>query len=119
MSNIKKYLNKLISQSSTVLSELNRENPEYDKVKEKLDRREYLIQEFGTLAAEFNKNSLSDNEQEVIQSLFDKFEHLNKKIEDALQSALRESREKLSSATKKRKAAEKYQSSATPNLTHF
>lgn len=118
-SNVIEHLGTLVSQSSTILGELNSDSLSVEELSSKMELRDNTIDLLDAHRDELNVNTISDSDRDEIKSLFDKFERLNVKIDRALKSALRESRENLAAATTKRKADDKYRVLAKPDITHF
>lgn len=117
--NVIDHLSTLVSHSSTILGELKSEAMSVEELSSKMELRDNTIQLLDAHRDELNDSDINDADREKIKSLFDKFERLNKKIDTALKSALRESRENLAAATTKRKADDKYRVLAKPDITHF
>lgn len=113
------HLSKLVSQTSSILGELKSDSFSLEGLESKMNLREETISKLDTLKDELNASVVSNEDRDKISSLFDKFERLNAKIETALRDALRESREKLATASNKRKADDKYRVLAKPDITHF
>jgi len=119
MSNVKDQLEELINRSNSILAELKNEEPSMELIRETMDRRATTIEQLGTIAAGFRIDSFTDKQQQLIHSLFDRFADLNEKIETALKTELLQSREKLTSATRQRKAEDKYHVLEKPDISHF
>lgn len=119
MNVLTEHLNTLILQSESILSELNKDNLEIEFIESEMDAREQTVSELAAVKTNFDESKLSDHDRDLIRTLFDKFEDLNTKINRSLQEALRESRENLTTASKKRKADDKYHVLAKPDITHF
>jgi len=117
--NVIEHLDTLVSQSSTILGELKSDALSVEGLSSKIELRDNTIELLDAHRDELNNNMISDEDRDEIKSLFDKFERLNKKIDTALKSALRESRENLAAATTKRRADDKYHVLAKPDITHF
>lgn len=119
MKDITDHLSKLVSQSSSILGELKSDSFSIEELSVKMDLREDTIHQLDTLKDELNASTVSDEDRDKINSLFNKFERLNTKIDKALKDSLRESRETLAAASNKRKADDKYRVLAKPDITHF
>ncbi len=119
MSNVQQQLEELINRSSSILTELRNDTPSVELIRQTMDRRESAIEQLGTIAAEFRIDALTDKQQQLINSLFDRFADINEKIETALKTELLQSREKLTSATRQRKAEDKYHVLEKPDISHF
>jgi len=119
MSSVKQQLEKLIGESNEMLSELQSDAPSVDLIQTRMDDREKTIRELGSAAEGFDINQLTGAERDSVQTLFNTFEEVNKEIDTALKHVLRESRENLSSATKKRKADDKYRVLEKPDISYF
>lgn len=119
MSNVQQQLEELITSSNCILEELRNESPSIELIKETMDKRESNINQLGTIASGFRIDSLTEIQQQVIHSQFDRFADLNEKIETALKTELLQSREKLTSATRKRKAEDKYHVLEKPDISYF
>lgn len=119
MSNVQQQLEELINRSSSILTELKNDAPSMELIQETMDRRTTNIEQLGTIAAGFRIDNLTEKQQELIHSLFDRFADLNEKIETALKTELLQSREKLTSATRQRKAEDKYHVLEKPDISHF
>lgn len=119
MNVLTEHLNTLILQSDSILSELKKENLSVEFIESQMDAREQTVNELAAVKTDFDEIKLSEQDRNLIRNLFDKFEDLNTKINRSLQEALRESRENLTAASKKRKADDKYHVLAKPDITHF
>lgn len=119
MSNVQQQLDELISKSNSILTELNTESPSIDFIRETMDKREANIQQLGTIAARFRIDSLTEKQKRIVHAQFDQFADLNEKIETALKKELLHSREKLTSATRQRKAEDKYHVLEKPDISYF
>ncbi|WP_340103564.1 hypothetical protein [Rhodohalobacter sp. 8-1] len=119
MSSITEHLSTLVSQSSSILSDLNSDLLSVEELASKMDLRDNTIRMLDAHKEDLNNSSFSDEDREEIKSLFDKFERLNSKIDRALKDALNKSRENLAAATTTRKADDKYRVLAKPDITHF
>ena len=119
MSSVTEHLSTLVSQSSSILSELKSDSLSVEGLASKMDMRDTTIQLLDAHRDELNDTTISNEDRDEIKSLFDKFERLNTKIDRALKEALRESRENLAAATTKRKADDKYRHLASPDISHF
>lgn len=119
MDKVTDQLSKLVSQTSSILGALKSDSFSVDELTVKMDLREDTIQQLDALKDELNTSMVSDEDREQISSLFNKFERLNTKIDNALKDSLRKSRETLAAASNKRKADDKYRVLTTPDITHF
>ncbi len=119
MSNMQQQLEELINRSSSILTQLHNDTPSIELVQETVDRRNSNIQQLGTIAAEFRIDALTDKQQQLIHSLFDRFADINEKIEAALRTELLQGREKLTSATIQRKAEDKYHVLEKHDISHI
>lgn len=119
MSNVQQQLEELITSSNSILEELMNELPSIELIQETMDKRETNIKQLGSIASGFRIDSLTEKQQQTIHSQFDQFADLNNKIETALKTELLQSREKLTSATKKRKADDKYHVLEKPDISYF
>lgn len=119
MTTVTDHLSTLISQSSSILLELKSNTFSVDELSSKMDKRDETIELLTAQHDEIDKEMISDKDRDTIQSLFDKFERLNSKIDKALKDALRTSRENLASATTKRKADDKYLTQSKPDISKF
>lgn len=119
MNTLINHLNKLVSQSSSILGELKSDSFSVENLASKMDLRDETINQLDDLKDELNASTVSDEDRKIISSLFDKFERLNTKIDKVLKDSLRESRETLAAASSKRKADDKYRVLAKPDITHF
>lgn len=119
MNSVTDHLSELVSQTSNILGELKSESFSLEELASKMDLRDGTIHQLDTLKDDLNASMVSDEDREKISSLFNKFERLNIKIDNALKDALRESRETLAAASNKRKADDKYHVLTKPDITHF
>jgi predicted nucleic acid-binding Zn-ribbon protein len=119
MNTLTEHLKKLVSQTSSILSELRSDTLSVEGLSSKMDVREETIHQLNTLTDDINDTVINDKDRDKISSLFDKFERMNTKIDQALKNALRESRENLTTASNKRKADDKYRVHGKPDISHF
>jgi len=84
-----------------------------------MDVRDDTIHQLDALKGDINDTMISDEDRDKIRSLFNKFERMNTKIDDALKDTLRQSREDLTTASNKRKADDKYRVLGKPDISHF
>lgn len=112
-------LNILVKQSKEILGELNSESASLESVEEAMAQRKDTIGTLISLPPVQSRESLTQHEEEVAKNLFSTFEQLSKDINSTLTKAINESRETLASATKKRKADDKYRVISQPDITHF
>ncbi|REL38646.1 hypothetical protein DYD21_01470 [Rhodohalobacter sp. SW132] len=119
MNNVQKQLDELIQKSSSILNELKNESPSIERIRETLDLRELNIEKLGMIASGFRMDELNENQQQIIREQFDRFADLHEQIETALKDELIRSRETLTSATRQRKAEQKYHVLEKPDITHF
>jgi septin family protein len=119
MNSVTEHLSKLISQTSSILYELRSDTLSIEGLSSKMDVRDKTIHELNALKGDLNDTMICDEDRDKIRSLFDKFERMNTKIDEALRNALRESRENLTAASKKRRANDKYRVLGKPDISHF
>lgn len=119
MNVLTKKLNTLILQSNSILNELKKDTLSVEFIETEMDAREQTVSELVAIKTDLDESKLSEQDRDLNRTLFDKFEDLNTKINRSLQEALRESRENLTAASKKRKADDKYHILAKPDITHF
>lgn len=119
MSNVQKQLEELIHKSNQILSELKNESPSIERIRETLDLREHNIEQLGSISAGFRMDELNEKQQQIVREQFDRFANLHEQIETALKDELIRSRETLTSATRQRKAEQKYHVLEKPDISHF
>ena len=111
---------KLNAKSESLLSELNQEKvPSPDDLTKFLDDRESTITELKSMFNDQNRPEMSGDEKLTLDELFDEFEHLNISIQKLMSETLMESKSKLDSATRQRKAEEGYQVLNTPDNSYL
>ena len=108
MKNIKNLLNTLLEQSSTVLSELRSDSLSAANLSAKMDARNSIINDLEAMKNDIHASDFEKEERTEIQNLLDKFERINTKIETLLKRALYKNQEQLASASRVRKADDKY-----------
>lgn len=116
---VQQELQQLNLASRSILTELEKEELSLDHVQHVLDRREVSIRELGILSRTFNAQELPKEKQVAIQSLFNDFMALNKRIQNRLGATLDQYRENLADATKRREAEDKYNALKTPDISYF
>ena len=119
MNQLTDLLNQLTSQSKKILGELNKQPLSLATVEAAIEERQATIQLLSQLDPQQEREKLSEREEQIVTSLFSTFERVSSDINSGLTHALNESRETLASATKKRKADDKYRVISQPDITHF
>lgn len=118
--NLLNTFRRLNSKSKSLLSELKQEEaPSVEDLTKHLDDREETITELKSLFNGQNRSEMSDHDQLILNELFNEFEQVNITIQKLLSETLAESKTKLASATRQRKAEKGYQVLDSPDNSYL
>ena len=91
------------------MNQFHKDEADLELLRKRFDERGQYVEELSTLTTDFDNSTLSVNEKKELESLFKRFEQQQKKIQQALDYILKESRERLNEAIKSNKAEKSYQ----------
>lgn len=120
MNELKEKFQILIQRSRDILSELQDGDEIFvDLLQEHLDVRQDTINQMDLLIKNMEGMDLSTDEVESLKSLFGEFSDINQTINSELNNTLTQTRQNLTSATKRRKAEDGYHILKKPDITYY
>lgn len=119
MQNLHLQLQKLNSRSTRILTELEKKEPSLDTLKNSMVERQKSVDELELLTRDFHKSQLSDQDSELLDTLFSKFRDLNLKILQKLDEVMSNQRKQIASIVKQKKILKSYQVSEQPDISYF
>lgn len=119
MNPIQELITNINTSSSTILAELESDEPSFEIIINELNNREEWVELLGEYQKEYRTHSFSDQEMKIIKSQFDYFAELNTNIHIKAENLLDIQKQRLVSATKTRKAEQQYQVSQNPTVSYY
>ena len=119
MSRLKHTITRLNELSGNILTELNKEAPSLEVIREEMNRREEYLEILNVVQKNQQETTLSNYEIGILRPLFDAFVSMNGEIQNRISTLLNLQMEKLAAATKRRKARDSYGVIKTPNISYF
>jgi hypothetical protein len=119
MNPIQELITKINTSSSTILAELENNEPSFEIIVNELNNREEWVQLLGEYQEVYKDHKFSEREMEIIKSQFDYFAELNTTIQSKAEDLLEIQKHRMVSATKTRKAEQQYQVSQNPNVSYY
>lgn len=120
MNELKEKFQILIQRSRDILSELQDGDEIFvELLQEHLDVRQDTINQMDLLIKNMEGMDLSTDEVESLKSLFGEFSDINQTINSELNNTLTQTRQNLTSATKRRKAEDGYHILKKPDITYY
>lgn len=119
MSPIHSLMEKINESSSRIISELDNENPAFDKISEELNQREQYVLKLGEFEKEYSASAFNEDELASLKEMFNSFTALNDTIQYKAKGMLKLQQEKLAEATKHRKADDSYHTAGNPKISYY
>lgn len=119
MSPIHELLTEINTSSSTILNELDGEEPSFEVIVKELDVREELVSKLTDFENQYTASSFAGEALESLKQKFETFSVLNQNIQGKAEQLLQLQKEKVAVATKQRKAEQQYKNTGTPNISYF
>ena len=119
MKKLRHTISRLNELSDNILTELDKETPSLEVIREEMNHREEYLQVLNIVQKNQNEMKLSNDEINILRPLFDAFVSMNTEIQRRISALLSNQMEKLAVATKQRKVQESYGTIKTPNISYF
>ncbi|MGB0346037.1 MAG: hypothetical protein ACPGGA_01055 [Balneolaceae bacterium] len=119
MKRLRNTISRLNELSDNILTELDKETPSLEVIREEMNQREEYLQVLNTVQKNQHEMKLSNDEISILRPLFDAFISMNTEIQSRISALLSNQMEKLAVATKQRKVQESYGTIKTPNISYF
>ncbi len=119
MKKLETTISRLNELSDNILSELDKESPSLEVIRQEMSQREEYLQVLHLVQNNKEEMKLSKDELHLLRPLFDAFISMNEEIQQRISALLNTQMEKLAVATKQRKVQESYGISKTPNISYF
>mgnify|MGYP007116960748 CR=1 FL=1 len=91
------------------MNQFHQDDADIELLRKRFDERSKYVDELSAITAQFDEAALSAAEKKQLKSLIERFEQQQKKIQEAIDYILRESKERLDDAIKRNKAEKSYQ----------
>ncbi len=119
MKKLQHTISRLNELSDNILSELDKEAPSLEVIREEMNHREEYLHVLNIVQKNQNEMKLSDEEINILRPLFGAFVSMNTEIQRRISALLNNQMEKLAVATKQRKVQDSYGTIKTPNISYF
>ena len=119
MKRLKNSITRLNELSENILTELDKETPSLEVIREEMSQREEYLEILNVVQKNQQETKLSNHEMKILRPLFDAFVSMNDEIQSGISTLLNLQMEKLAAATKRRKVQDSYGVIKPPNISYF
>lgn len=109
MDSLVHHLKEVVKINRRILNQLNKDEANLEFMRKAFDERKVHTRKMDEIIANIDKDSFSEEESASLNALYDRFDRQSKKIQQALDYILEESKEQLNDAIKRNKAEKRYQ----------